>query len=232
MQGKQDQSYSIKGSEGTWMNLGSELLVFSGQNIIYYTQHATTDGTLILDSKAFDAVSGKPIETGGTNPPPPPYGSVPQKPTTLEFDYSKTNQRKENRGPTPEGLYSIKKSSFVENKNESGTQKWSDLSPWQKIKSNLGGGTWPGGTDSWGSYRWQLNVESANTYGRDNMYLHGGTKWGSRGCIDVGNNIGTLANALLTNKTGDDKVYLQVVYPKDLKIKVANSNTNDLQYQK
>jgi len=59
--------------------------------------------------------------------------------------------------------------------------------------------------------------------------LHGGTKWGSRGCIDVGNNVGTLANAILTNKTGNDKVYIQVIYPKDLQITVANSSTDNLQ---
>jgi hypothetical protein len=93
----------------------------------------------------------------------------------------------------------------------------------------VGRGLWPGGKNSWGTFRWKLNQEYANTYGRRDMYLHGGGSWGSRGCIDCGNKIGTLANAMLTNKNGNDKVYLQVIYPQDLNIKVVNGPTNQLQ---
>ena len=116
---------------------------------------------------------------------------------------------------------------YIEGNNESGTQKWSEQSVASKLKSAIGRGTWPGGTDSWGNFRWKLNREKGDTYGRKDMYLHGGTKWGSRGCIDVGNNVGTLANAILTNKTGNDKVYLQVIYPQDLKIQ-ANNVTKEI----
>ncbi len=226
-QGKQGEKVSLKGSEDTWRNLGSELLVFNGETITYYTQSANDEGQLGVSSQTFDAVSGKPIEGGGglTLVGNGAYTFMPA--TDLTFDYSAGRQAKSNIGPIPEGLYSITKSPFNEGVNESGTQKWNNLSGAQKTGAKVGRGLWPGGTNSWGTYRWKLNLENVNT-NRSDMYLHGGSKWGSRGCIDCGNNIGTLANAILTNKTGNDKVYLQVIYPKDLKIKVANSSTNQL----
>jgi RHS repeat-associated protein len=227
--GKQGEQLSLKGSKDTWTNLGAELLRFDGENITYYTQRTDPEGKLTLFSQGFDAVSGKPLEDGG-GMVDNGLGSVSiDPPTKLTFFYSKDEQKAANEGPTPEGLYSINKSDFKEGTNESGSQKWSDLSLSQKAAALFGRGKWPGGQASWGSNRWQLNVENADTYGRSGFYLHGGTKWGSRGCVDVGNNIGTLANAILTNKTGNDKVYLQVVYPKDLQITVANSSTNSLQ---
>jgi RHS repeat-associated protein len=225
--GKQGEQVSIKGSKDTWTNLGAELLRFDGDEISYYTQETDPNGKLTLFSTTLNAVSGQPL----TKDPLDMYPNLTKMgdPPVFEFSYSKDRQKQKNQGPTPEGLYSINKSDFKEVNNESGTQKWSEQSWINKLKSKIGGGTWPGGTDSWGEYRWQLHTENANTYGRSSMYLHGGTKWGSRGCIDTGNNIGTLANAILTNKTGNDKVYLQVVYPHDLMIKVANGSTNKLQ---
>lgn len=233
IQGKQGEQSSLKGSEDTWTNLGSELLAFNGETITYYTQSANKDGQLGLFSQTFDAVSGKPDESGGglkLVADAPSFGAYSMAPATeLTFDYSKDRQKKSNVGPTPEGLYSISKSAFKEGTNESGAQEWNNLSTAQKIAAKIGRGLWPGGTNSWGSNRWKLNPEKVDTYGRSDMYLHGGGKWGSRGCIDCGNNIGTLANAILTNKTGNDKVYLQVIYPQDLKIRIANGSTNQIQ---
>jgi RHS repeat-associated protein len=226
VEGKQGEQVSIKGSKDTWTNLGAELLVFTGEQVIHYTQSPDKDGNLVQGSQGYDAVSGKPLDEGMWKD----YNGLLkfEESEVFEFSYSKDRQAKPNEGPTPEGLYSINKSDFKAGTNESGTQKWDEQSWINKLKSHVGGGTWPGGTESWGEYRWQLNKENVNT-NRSSMYLHGGTKWGSRGCIDVGSNIGTLANAILTNKTGNDKVYLQVVYPQDLKIRVANGTTTQLQ---
>jgi len=151
--------------------------------------------------------------------------------TTLIFVYSKEHQKLPNEGPLPEGLYSINKSGFKPGENENGLQKWSDLSLAQKIASYWGGGSWGGGNgkSSWGSYRWRLKEENVDTYGRKGFFLHGGSKWGSKGCIDTGNGIGTVVNAILTNKTGNDKVYIQAIYPKDLQLTVANNPTNQLE---
>ncbi len=228
--GKQGSQLSLKGSEDTWTNLGSELIMFDGYSITYYTQSIDKKGKLSLEiSEYVSAVSGKPLENdmyvdNGMG------GVAVESPKNFTFDYSIERQQISNQGPTPEGLYSIRKSDFQSGKNESGTQKWSNQSVVNKLKAQVGGGTWPGGTNSWGNFRWQLSKEKANTYGRNHMYLHGGAKWGSRGCIDVGNNIGALANAILTNKSGNDKVYLQVIYPKDMKISVANGTTNNLEF--
>jgi len=227
--GKQGEEISLKGSEDTWKNLGSEFLVFSGESITYFSQSKDEDGSLTLNSQSFDAVSGKPL----VNEPLQDYPNLTKmgKEQTFEFGYSVDRQKVKNEGPTPEGLYSISKSAFKPGSNESGLQNWDKLALSNKLKSFIGRGTWPGGTDSWGHFRFQLNNEGANTYGRKDMYLHGGTTWGSRGCIDCGNNIGTLVNSLLTNKSGNDKVYLQVIYPQDSKIKVANNTTDQLQKQ-
>lgn len=227
--GKQGEQVSLKGSKNTWTNLGSEFLVFSGDKITYYSQSTNADGKLSLNSQGYDAVSGAPTDPGSYVDK---NGYLAFEPSAVfDFDFSKERQQQANQGPTPEGLYSINKSTFKPGENEHGTQKWSEQSWFNKLKAQVGGGTWPGGTDSWGEYRWQLKPESGYTYGRNNMYLHGGTKWGSRGCIDCGNNINTVANAILTNKTGNDKVYLQVVYPNDMKMRVANGTTNNLQKQ-
>jgi RHS repeat-associated protein len=43
-------------------------------------------------------------------------------------------------------------------------------------------------TDSWGNYSWPLHAyPETNTFGRGGFFLHGGTLWGSAGCIDVKN---------------------------------------------
>ena len=227
--GKQGEQVSLKGSKHTWTNLGSEFLVFSGDKLTYYTQSADDKGNLTLNSQGFDAVSGSPSDPGSYVDKNGYLGFEPSK--VFEFDFSKSRQSQADRGPTPEGLYSINKTQFKKGSNESGVQYWSDV-PWaKKLRASIGASNWPGGTDSWGEVRWKLQPENVNTYGRNNFYLHGGTKWGSRGCIDCGNSIGTVANAILTNKTGNDKVYLQVIYSQDMKIRVANGNTNQLKKQ-
>lgn len=226
-----------KGGKTSWLNLGSELLVFNGESLTFYTQQQDKEGNLTLFEQNFDAVSGLPEETGGglkSVENAPSFGTFNYKSSeSLLFDYSESRQRRENIGPIPIGLYSIRKSAYEENSNEHGTQKWSDLSGLQKIASRFSRGQWGGGIGhhSFGDYRWRLKVENANTNGRGKFFLHGGGKWGNLGCIDVGNNVGTLANAILTNKSGNDKVYLQVVYQTDFKLRVANSNTNALNKQ-
>lgn len=43
-------------------------------------------------------------------------------------------------------------------------------------------------TGDWGTYRAPLTpCDGTNTYGRSGFYLHGGTKPGSLGCMDIGN---------------------------------------------
>ncbi len=108
--------------------------------------------------KAFPAVSGRVLEDG-------------------TFDYSQERQKLGFTGPIPEGNYGV----HIED-----TQNWEEIGSLQQGKASIGRGTWPGGTKSWGEHRVQIiPLEGTNTYGRDNMFIHGGSIPGSAGCIDL-----------------------------------------------
>ena len=68
------------------------------------------------------------------------------------------------------------------------------------------------------------NADKATTAGRDNFYLHGGSLWGSRGCIDCGAGINNF-NFMVRN-FGNDKVFLKVEYAEGLRYKIQNTPTN------
>jgi len=221
--GTYGQGYSLKGLEGTWTNIGTEFIEFNGKQLTYSWQTTNKEGALVVNSLSFTAVSGKPLNEGSyadyngylTFEPSPTY----------TFNYSKSRQGLENIGPTPEGLYSINKRDFVANSNESGYQSFSDMSWHRQIRANLGAGTnWPGGQSSWGDFRWKLNFENVNT-DRNDFYLHGGYTWGSRGCIDLGNGINRFANSFMSNQLNNPKVFIKVVYAKDLEYTIKNQST-------
>ncbi len=85
-----------------------------------------------------------------------------------------------NKGPIPEGSYTV---------DPARTQSYSSTSTWDRLKGNIGLGTWPGGTESWGDTRtWLTPMKGTNTYGRSGFSIHGGTTPGSAGCIDLTKN--------------------------------------------
>ena len=212
--GKVGEQSSLKGLEGTWTNIGTEFIEFNGKQLTYSWQTMDKSGSPMVNSMSFDAVSGK-----GTDPTG--YWNL-----SRIFDYSSDRQKQANLGPTPEGLYSINKANFVDGQNEGGTQRFGDQSYLRQAASSFGKGTWPGGTSSWGDYRWKLQNEGAQTFGRDNFYLHGGSLWGSRGCIDCGAGISSFYNSFIsTNPQNTGKVYLQVKYAEDLKFEIQNKPT-------
>jgi len=197
-----------------WRNAGTEFIKFDGKNLTYSWQTTGKDGKRSITSVSFQAVSGKGVDmSGGWN-------------QTRIFDYSQSRQQQQNLGPTPEGLYSISKEAFVSEKNENGYQRFGDMSLLRRSVAFAGVTNWPGGTHSWGDYRWKLKNENAETYGRDNFYLHGGELWGSRGCIDCGGNIGSFAEKFLGNNLGNNTVLLQVQYPSNLKYEIQNAPTD------
>ncbi len=200
--GKQGEESSLKGLEGTWTNLGTEMLEFSGEKLTYSWQTSDKNGKLSVNSISYDAVSGK----GEMDPND--YWK-----TKKSFDYSEENQKKGNVGPIPEGLYSI-------DKNE--IQKRSDQ-PWYKQAANsFGMGSFPGGDQSWGNNRWWIKPDvGTETYGRGGFTLHGGDFWGSRGCIDLCKGLDGFTKNFMKNQNGTGKVYLQVDYAKDLKITIV-----------
>ena len=49
----------------------------------------------------------------------------------------------------------------------------------------------------WGDYGWSLHPEPrTETYGRSGFFIHGGSEWGSAGCIDLTNGDAELSTFL------------------------------------
>jgi len=98
-----------------------------------------------------------------------------------ELTDGKTDPSKQMKlnGPIPEGdIYTI---------DPQAMQFWKDLSCWDQLKGSIIGlGTWPGGTDSWGTMRIPIYPQSYNIGERTGgWFIHGGESFGSRGCIDL-----------------------------------------------
>lgn len=80
------------------------------------------------------------------------------------FDYSYRSQRMRNYGPTPAGTYWLTPDDLWEN-------------AFWKIRSS---------NRAWGNYRIRFHpFPTTETFGRENMFLHGGNRPGSAGCIDL-----------------------------------------------
>jgi RHS repeat-associated protein len=200
--GKVGDQVCLKGKEGTWTNIGTELLEFSGNKLKYSWQTNDKNGNLKVNSVEFNAVSGRPSEDAKGN---------------HVFDYSAERQKDKGQGGLPEGLYSLEKSKL---------QLWADVPGWNQLYSSTGlGGRWKGGTYAWGRHRWWLSPEKVNTYGRSGFTIHGGSSWGSAGCIDLGTVGMTNFARTIMSRTGE-KVYLKVSYTTPvLKLESLNTNT-------
>ncbi|MFZ6663663.1 RHS repeat domain-containing protein [Peijinzhouia sedimentorum] len=198
----------------SWSNIGTELIEFDGTSLTYNWQTGNQFDGYQLHSVSFDAVSGQGMDlTGFWN-------------QTRAFDYSDSRQTIRDVGPVPEGNYSINKREFVPGSNESGFQDFSDISLVKQLAAPMGFSNWPGGTSSWGNYRWKLQNEGAQTFGRDNFYLHGGSLWGSRGCIDCGVGINAFTRSFMSRDLGNDKIFIKVKYPQNLRFQIQNNPTN------
>lgn len=123
----------------------------------------------------------------------------------IRTDYSNSNQQNKGKGPIPEGSYSI---------DPSKVQSFQDQSITSFLKGFAGGGSFPGGTNSWGNERVWINVEgSTNVYGRSGFTIHGGAVYGSAGCIDLGPNSSIFFKALMKlNLEGIRNIPLNVKY--------------------
>jgi len=118
------------------------------------------DGSRLGD---LDGVSGRPIREAPVGERT--IGDVRVITVDLTFDYTKTNQGVRNAGPIPEGHYWFDICSEA---------NWSNA--WRHILN----------TGAWGGFSWPLNAyPGTNTYGRGGLFIHGGQRWGSAGCIDV-----------------------------------------------
>jgi hypothetical protein len=87
-----------------------------------------------------------------------------------------SNQSMVGKGPLPEGAYLAAQNDY---------QNIASLTTWQRLKSEFGGGTWPGLEKSWGSERVWLTPLAGEMFGRNRFSIHGGAEFGSAGCIDL-----------------------------------------------
>lgn len=186
----QEKDYTDDGGN-KWSNIGEEYMIFNGSQLTYFQQGKNKDGELTLKTHFYEAVSGSSSEEG-------------------TFSYSDESQATKN-GPIPEGEYAVW---------AQGIQKFSDLTNWQKLKSQYGGSTFPGGTDSWGEERTWIYPQSVSVTNpttrevveRTKMSIHGGITPGSRGYIDLHVNAPKFFNHL-RQSTSVRAIYLTVRYP-------------------
>jgi hypothetical protein len=108
----------------------------------------------------YTAVSGKPYDNG-------------------YFDYSIDRQKMKDVGPIPEGSYYIclNKVQVITDMNEV-------ISVFNEIIFVKDFGEWPGGRTAWGEMR--VDIKGKSDYGRNGFTIHGGARYGSAGCIDLG----------------------------------------------
>ena len=172
---------------------------------------------------SFKAVSGAPIK-GGSN---------------YYFEYSKKRQLLANEGPVPEGTYYI--TPLSSNKDDA-IQYWEKLDNVQHFKASIAMGSWPGGKKSWGSVRIPILPKSitllddSKEIKRNNFFIHGGEKAGSRGCIDLCENDIRFFEVLLSYIElikSKDKIPLIIKYKQknikcdsDLKLKFCTEETD------
>lgn len=141
------------------------------------SQDATEKGPL---SMRFDGQYLTLIHKEGNKTVEYNYPAISGKPVNGFFDYSKEQQNKKNEGPIPEGTHTV---------DTETTNYWKDADLWQKTKSYLGGGEFPGGTRAWGEGHVDVKLDPnvAKKTGRSGITIHGGTTPGSKGCIDLVN---------------------------------------------
>lgn len=124
-----------------------------------------------------------------------------------------------NKGPTPEGSYIINPKKLQSNngflwdflKDTAGkiTGK-NDLS----FKNIYNKNFWKIYSSGWGNYRIPLEpTDNTKTFGRNQMYIHGGNELGSAGCIDLGPNMDKFAPYIKSAK-------------KPIKVRVKYKNEN------
>lgn len=194
-----------KDNHQSWTNIGTEMLEFSGDKLTYSWQTTDKNGNLQVNSLSFNAVAGRADNQNGT----------------YVFNYSEANQRKPDIGGLPNGLYYINKSEL---------QLIADRSTYDVIKGIAGGGSWPGGENSWGRQRWWLKTDDKTTqdklteYNRSGFTIHGGGTWGSAGCVDLANGMTDFTREIMSRF--GEKVYLKVDYTTPvLKLLTTDGNT-------
>lgn len=130
------------------------------------------------------------------------------------FDYSAQRQTQKNIGPIPEGTYTV-------NPKEIQRPSLADKiigipggNPWKKF------GKYPGSTYAWGNCRIPITKteEQTKKTERDGFTIHGGSRRGSAGCIDLTDKDEKFCNFIEKYRGKDqNSIPLTVEYPKNKK---------------
>ena len=145
----------------------------------------SSDGILLLN-----AVSGKPIKEDNKYQR---FYDHYEKTSYRTFDYSYDRQGMKNEGGIPHGLYYI----ISEEERSAYSSPISHLS----------------GYSSWGKYSWSLHPDkNTNLRNRSGFFIHGGSEFGSGGCIDLRRQDRAFRDYLLS--TGLKMLHVYVYYAK------------------
>lgn len=147
---------------------------------------APSSMSLSFDGRFLNLVSGNRIHTYHAV-----SGQADEKGT---FDYSVERQRQRGVGPIPYGLYWVQPSQMW-------TNRWFNF----------------GARSAWGNHRLAIHVwPGTQTHGRGGFFIHGGSRPGSAGCIDLHASMDKFAAALhaLTRSVQHCYLSLTVRYPK------------------
>ncbi|MCK5232065.1 MAG: DUF2778 domain-containing protein [Desulfobulbaceae bacterium] len=110
------------------------------------------------------------------------------------FDYSLARQKIPNEGPIPEGNYWINPAELQKN-------------AWWRFRNPH---------DAWGNFWLTIHpYPTTDTYKRGGFFIHGGSQYGSAGCIDLSYNMKRFVEVLRSElKTSNCYIPLEVRYPK------------------
>lgn len=137
------------------------------------------------------------------------------------FNYGTAQQKKKNYGPIPEGLYYVIPDEYWE--RDFLTDAYSAIQgmPWTAPldleldydEAAAMQGEVQRHRQAWGNERLSIHAErSTRTHGRDGFFIHGGTDWGSIGCIDLTSHMPAFGRAFRKAAGGMKKVPLRVQY--------------------
>lgn len=130
------------------------------------------------------------------------------------FDYSPQRQTQKDEGPIPEGTYTVNPKEIQHPNLIDETIGMAGALAKKKL------GRFPGGTTPWGNCRIPITKteEQAKKTERDGFTIHGGSRRGSAGCIDLTDNDEKFCNFIEKYRGKDqNSIPLTVEYPKNKK---------------
>ncbi|RMH10685.1 MAG: M23 family metallopeptidase [Planctomycetota bacterium] len=136
---------------------------FNGEELRMIATSATGEQT----AQTWRAYSGRAVKGSEVRREPGPVFDTVYY--AKRFELTRSKQKEESEGPIPEGVYLIDTDAVID---------FDTLPAYKRLLKYR--------TDNWGQYGVRLiPLAMSETFGRSGFYIHGGTSWGSAGCIDL-----------------------------------------------